>query len=207
MGACGGMAPDQAAPLLRLHAGPGGRAAADHLDDPMLAVVSSWLVLLTRDAIHITGFAQDEEAYHAILDYDEVRPSDLTPGRRLVEPGPSVFDLALGDGEVVRVFGKDGKDTAKAAALVSVVTAHPGTVELAHPAHGGRTRSGPRHPGTRDRLARQGVPELPDRGRRGHTILAADPPRQAAWPEGLLRSPGLRELRLGVRRELTGEDE
>jgi hypothetical protein len=195
---------DQAAALLREHAGPGGAAAADHVEDDVLD--PEWLaVALRRDHIAVAAYRRGRPLSRVTLDYDRASRAQQSAGQLLMDEGPSMAVLCDDAGGGCPVFGKTGFDVLAAGALVAVVAAHPGHTELPYSTSGARLRVRVTEKVVGD-LLWHAYRDAPHQVAEAVRALRRSDPANGAWLERLLRnSPGLQTLHRAVCAELTGE--
>jgi hypothetical protein len=74
----GVLAGAEAARLLREHAGAGGAAVADHLDDDTMPV-ESWIVVLKAADVSFSGHSQGVQLLKGIVGYDRASRAVRTP--------------------------------------------------------------------------------------------------------------------------------
>jgi hypothetical protein len=195
----------RAAALLRQHAGPGGAAAADHVEDDVMSPYGL-AVALRRDDIAVWTCDRGRLLGHVTLDYDRVKRSHQTRGQLWRDEGPSSAVYCDDSGRTYIVYGRTGRDVMMAAGLVAMVLAYFGRVKVPDP----RTGELVPLPVTEEMvrgLLLDGFSNSPHPVAEAVTALRHWYPPQAAWLERLLEdAPELQALRRAVHAELTGEE-
>jgi hypothetical protein len=117
--------------LLR-HAGPGGAAVGDRVNDPTLGA-EYWFVALSQDGIRFAGFRRGKTVLSGFFGYGRVRrPNARAPA----DEGPSHLNLRGPDGKLLQVCGRTGRDASHTGALLTVLARYGGTVTFADPRGG-----------------------------------------------------------------------